>query len=277
MKRFLCAVALMLASVSSFAYTPAEVEQVANVQHNYVLAENMMQQVLQEHPKSAAAHFEMAQVQALEGKLPEARSELQQAKQLDPSLSFDKIGAVGALEAKLQPSVAVQPTAGAPVAVVYHSPMAMIMEVLLWIVCGVFGIWLMVLLWEALFGVVVVQEQIIVESPASVNVQVQEDVQSNRLVRASVTNPTLVATAPRRVVSGPAYVAPAVYYPDPVLSSLAVSNMMVQDAVLASAVSTPMYDPDPYIPSSGGFMDSVGSGSDSWGDSVSFGGGGWGD
>ena len=267
MKRFLCAVALMLASVSSFAFTPQEVEQVANVQHNYAQAESMMQQVLKEHPNSAAAHFEMAQVQALEAKIPEARQELQLAKQLDPNLSFDKIGAVGPLEAKLAAPPAM-PVAGAPVARAYWAdPAVMVFDVFLWIIGAVLGWMLLQFLWEAFFGVTVVQEQIIYESPAEV-VQTSGNVSTNRLVRASQTTPTIVAR-------------PAVYYPDPVLSSLAVSNMVLQDALMTTAmtsavVSDPIYDPDPYIPT-GGFMDSVGGGSTDWGDSVGFGGGGWGD
>lgn len=83
--------------------TPDEIYAAADAGH-YAQAEQMIQQVLQQHPDSAKAHYIDAEILSREGKLPQARSELVRAEQLNPALSFAKPAAVHALEASLSVS-----------------------------------------------------------------------------------------------------------------------------------------------------------------------------
>src|ERR1700716_3800125 len=57
-------------------------------------AQQMMNQVLRDHPTSARAHFVEAELSARSGNFPKAREELARAQQLDPGLSFAKPQAV---------------------------------------------------------------------------------------------------------------------------------------------------------------------------------------
>jgi hypothetical protein len=51
-------------------------------------AEQMVDQVLQDNPRSGKAHYVAAEIYARGGNLPRARSELAQAEQIDPGLPF---------------------------------------------------------------------------------------------------------------------------------------------------------------------------------------------
>ena len=64
-------------------------------------AQQMVEQVLADHPNSAKAHYVAAELDARAGKLPAARNELSQAERLDPGLPFAKPQAVEALKAQL--------------------------------------------------------------------------------------------------------------------------------------------------------------------------------
>jgi hypothetical protein len=64
-------------------------------------AQQMMIRVLTDHPRSAKAHYVAAELASTAGKLVVARSELNQAEQLDPGLPFASPGAVQALKAQL--------------------------------------------------------------------------------------------------------------------------------------------------------------------------------
>ena len=64
-------------------------------------AQQMIEQVLADHPNSARAHYVAAEIAAREGKLAVARSELSQSERLDPGLPFAKPQAVEALKAQL--------------------------------------------------------------------------------------------------------------------------------------------------------------------------------
>ena len=73
-------------------------------------AQQMIDQVLRDHPNSAKAHFIAAELDARVGDLPTAREQLAQAKQLDPSLHFasshalNELGAqLGAISGSVQP------------------------------------------------------------------------------------------------------------------------------------------------------------------------------
>ena len=54
----------------------------------YTQAESMLREVLQDKPQSAKAHYELGQVLAHEHRYKEAQTELQKAKDIDPSLKF---------------------------------------------------------------------------------------------------------------------------------------------------------------------------------------------
>ena len=64
-------------------------------------AQRMIARVLLAHPRSAKAHYVQAELYALASKLPEARSELKEAEQLQPDLSFAKPRALANLRAQL--------------------------------------------------------------------------------------------------------------------------------------------------------------------------------
>ena len=64
-------------------------------------AQQMMNQVLRDHPESAKAHFVQAELYAREGKTAQARAELNQAEQLKPGLPDEKPQAVEALKSQL--------------------------------------------------------------------------------------------------------------------------------------------------------------------------------
>ncbi len=64
-------------------------------------AQEMMNQVLRDHPGSAKAHFVQAELYAREGNIGLARSELRRAEQLKPGLPDESPRAVQALKAQL--------------------------------------------------------------------------------------------------------------------------------------------------------------------------------
>ena len=61
-------------------------------------AQNMIEQVVAEHPKSSKAHYVAAEIYAKEGKLSLAKNELKTAEQLEPGLPYAKAQAVEKLE-----------------------------------------------------------------------------------------------------------------------------------------------------------------------------------
>ncbi|HWJ33848.1 MAG TPA: tetratricopeptide repeat protein [Steroidobacteraceae bacterium] len=64
-------------------------------------AQQMMDQVLRDHPKSAKAHYVQAELYAKEGKVPLARAELTQAEEYDPGLTHENPRSVQALKTQL--------------------------------------------------------------------------------------------------------------------------------------------------------------------------------
>lgn len=64
-------------------------------------AQQMIEQVLRDHPKSAKAHFVQAELFAREGKLGLARAEFKEAETLEPGLPFAKPQSVQALKGEL--------------------------------------------------------------------------------------------------------------------------------------------------------------------------------
>jgi len=69
-----------------------------------VQAEEMMTQVLRDHPQSAKAHYIAAEVYARAGDAPLARQELSTAQRLAPGLPFVKAESVEALQSELTPA-----------------------------------------------------------------------------------------------------------------------------------------------------------------------------
>ncbi len=80
--------------------TVHEVYQAANSGH-LEEAQQMMNQVLRDHPNSAQAHYVEAEISARAANFPRAREELAKAKQLDPSGSFAKPESLARLEREL--------------------------------------------------------------------------------------------------------------------------------------------------------------------------------
>ena len=64
-------------------------------------AQQMINQVLTDHPGSSRAHFVAAELAARQGNLGVARSQLSQAEQLDPGLTKERPQAVNALKVQL--------------------------------------------------------------------------------------------------------------------------------------------------------------------------------
>jgi hypothetical protein len=90
-------------AVPVFADNDPSMQQIydtANAGH-LAQAQQMIEQVLRDHPRSARAHWVAAELDAKQGSLAAARGELNLAEQIDPSLSFAKPGAVEALKAEL--------------------------------------------------------------------------------------------------------------------------------------------------------------------------------
>lgn len=71
-------------------------------------AQQMMDQVLKDHPKSAKAHYVQAELYAKEGKTALARAELAEAEGIDPGLTHENPGSVLALKSQL--GVSARPT-----------------------------------------------------------------------------------------------------------------------------------------------------------------------
>jgi hypothetical protein len=75
---------------------------------NLARADQMMNQVLRDHPQSAKAHFVAAELSARERNLSKARQELATAESLEPGLGFAKPESVRALKAELSGPHAMQ-------------------------------------------------------------------------------------------------------------------------------------------------------------------------
>jgi len=111
MRSALLAVSL-LAVAPAFAAEPTidQVYQAASSGH-FDDAQTMMDKVLQAHPNSAKAHYVEADLLAKQDRLPEARSELNNALRLDPSEKFAKPQALAELKSVIaQPHRVIETT-----------------------------------------------------------------------------------------------------------------------------------------------------------------------
>jgi hypothetical protein len=85
----LCGVALVYASAPQAAADPSVHQIYEAAQSGRIAeAEQMVEQVLQDNPRSGKAHYVAAEIFARGGNFPRARSELSTAEQIDPGLPF---------------------------------------------------------------------------------------------------------------------------------------------------------------------------------------------
>src|SRR5664279_151989 len=99
----LAAAVAFSAASPSFAAADPTVDQIyAAAQSGHLdQAQQMMTQVLADHPNSSQAHYVQAELYAREGKTTLARSELATAEQLKPGLPFANPRSVQELKAQL--------------------------------------------------------------------------------------------------------------------------------------------------------------------------------
>ncbi|KND59725.1 TPR repeat [Candidatus Burkholderia verschuerenii] len=104
MKKTLTAVVLALSLASPLAFAVPTVQQVEQsmTQSNWQQADSQLTEVLNAHPKNAHAHYLYAQVLDREGRYADALSQLQQAKSLDPSLSFTDASRFAETQSRIQ-------------------------------------------------------------------------------------------------------------------------------------------------------------------------------
>jgi uncharacterized protein len=102
LKRFTLALAVMACTLPALAAdpSPAQVYQTAR-SGNLVAAQQMIAQVLRDHPQSGQAHYVAAEIDARAGNLGLARQELQTAQSLEPGLPFANPRSVQELQAQL--------------------------------------------------------------------------------------------------------------------------------------------------------------------------------
>jgi uncharacterized protein len=105
--------ALLVAGAMSFVFggavladadpTVHEIYQAAESGH-VDQAQQMIAQVLRDHPDSAKAHYVQSELFAREGRLGQARAELDRAEQLEPGLPKENPRSVAALKEQLGPT-----------------------------------------------------------------------------------------------------------------------------------------------------------------------------
>ena len=106
LKKFMPHLMLVLAmtfAASAFAAAEPTVHQVFEAAHTGHMkeAQQMMNQVLRDHPTSAKAHYVAAELNAEAGNAALARQELKTARKLEPGLPFANAASVRELEGKL--------------------------------------------------------------------------------------------------------------------------------------------------------------------------------
>jgi hypothetical protein len=102
-RHFWTALAALLLTSPAFAAVDPSSEQIYQAAQSGHLrqAEQMIGQVLQNHPQSGRAHYVAAEVYAKEGRNSEARRELNTAHELAPGLPFAQAASITALEKEL--------------------------------------------------------------------------------------------------------------------------------------------------------------------------------
>ena len=105
LKRFTPAIAALLVVCCAMPAlaadpSPAQVYQAAR-SGNLAAAQQMIAQVLRDHPRSGQAHYVAAEIDARAGNLGLARHELETAESLEPGLPFANTRSVEELQAQL--------------------------------------------------------------------------------------------------------------------------------------------------------------------------------
>ena len=88
MKRWMALLVMALVAVASWALPTVDQVQAEVAKGNYAAAEVMMRDVIAERPKSARAHYVLAEILAHNGRLDDARQEAKRARELDPAIGF---------------------------------------------------------------------------------------------------------------------------------------------------------------------------------------------
>jgi hypothetical protein len=116
----LVSVASMVFSGFAFAADDPSMHEIYQAAQagNMTQAQAMMDKVLHDHPNSAKAHFVSAELQAKQGHLSNAQTELNTAERIAPGLPFAKPQAVQQLKNKISPS---QPSTFYPTAGTSHN------------------------------------------------------------------------------------------------------------------------------------------------------------
>jgi len=138
----LCGSAFLYTNASQAATdpTPDQVYQAARSGH-VAQAEQMINQVLQDKPKSGQAHYVAAEVYARAGDLSRARSELATAEQLEPGLPFANQNSVSALKRELSANRVQQGPVWTPV---QHESSGLPWGAILLVVIGIGLVWMLV-------------------------------------------------------------------------------------------------------------------------------------
>ncbi len=117
MRAALLSIGLAFAALTSFAAGEPTIAQIYDAAKTGKVeqAQQMIEQVLRDHPKSAKAHYVQAELFGVQGRLTEGQQELAKAEALDPGLPFAKPQAVSALRERLKqggPNASVKPKTG---------------------------------------------------------------------------------------------------------------------------------------------------------------------
>lgn len=90
-------------ALPAFADTDPSMQQIYDTAKagHMAQAQQMIEQVLRDHPRSAKAHWVAAELDAKQGSFAAARGELSQAEQIDPGLAFAKPESVAQLKAEI--------------------------------------------------------------------------------------------------------------------------------------------------------------------------------
>jgi len=88
MPRVLATLLLSIATLTAYALPTVDDVQHAVHRGDYVAAESLVREVLAEKPQNAKAHYILAELLAHQGKIADAKSEVNTARTLDPEIHF---------------------------------------------------------------------------------------------------------------------------------------------------------------------------------------------
>jgi hypothetical protein len=114
MKRLLIGTLLALSALMAWALPTVKEVEAQVQQGHYAEAERLMGEVVQAKPGSAKAHYLYAQLLAHNGKLPDALTQTQLARQSDPAIGFTQPDKFRSFEQALKEATAPAATRSAP-------------------------------------------------------------------------------------------------------------------------------------------------------------------